>query len=70
MLKWVLTIIVAVLVISFIRPTIFKFARKFIGRETMPGDISITFFNRRLYLPFGSTLILSLLATGLYWFIR
>ncbi|MDC1433348.1 DUF2905 domain-containing protein [Burkholderiales bacterium] len=58
------------LVISFIRPTIFKFLRKFIGREIMPGDISITFFNRRLYLPFGSTLILSLLATGLYWFIR
>lgn len=70
MLKWVLTIIVAVLVISFIRPTIFKFLWKFFGRENMPGDIFITFFNRRLYLPFGSTLILSLLATGLYWFIR
>lgn len=56
MIRWILTIFVALIVFSALLPWLEKLG---IGR--LPGDVNFTLFGRRFSLPFASTLLLSML---------
>jgi hypothetical protein len=58
MLKWVLALIVALLVLTAVSPWL---ARLGLGR--LPGDIVVRYRGRTFYLPFTSTVLLSLALT-------
>ncbi|MEO5692682.1 MAG: DUF2905 domain-containing protein [Usitatibacter sp.] len=58
MVKWVLVLVVAVVVISFMTPW---FSRRGLGR--LPGDITVRWRGRPVYLPITSTILLSLVLT-------
>lgn len=58
MLKWVLVLVVGVIVISFLTPLL---ARRGLGR--LPGDITVRWRGRTLYLPITTTVLLSIALT-------
>jgi uncharacterized membrane-anchored protein len=58
MLKWLLVLLVGVVVISLATPWLAKR-----GLGNLPGDITITWRGRRIYLPITTTILLSLLLT-------
>ena len=58
MLKWLLVLAVGVIVISLASPWL---ARRGLGR--LPGDVTIRWRGRPVYLPITSTLLLSLVLT-------
>ena len=58
MLKWALALVVALVVLTAISPWI---ARRGLGR--LPGDVVVHYRGRRYYLPFTSTILLSLALT-------
>ncbi len=55
MLKWLLTLFIALAVLSAVQPW---FSRLGIGR--LPGDLRIALRGRVYYVPFASTVVLSL----------
>ena len=57
MLKWILTLVVAIFVLGILAPHLARFIR--FGR--LPGDIAFRFRGRTYYLPFATTIILSAL---------
>jgi hypothetical protein len=59
MLKWLLALAVTVIVAGVFLPRLMRWLR--LGR--LPGDISVRLRGREIYLPFATTLLLSLLAT-------
>lgn len=61
MLKWLLTLVVALAVLSLLSPWL---ARRFrIGR--LPGDVTVRVRGREYYLPITTTVLLSLALTAL-----
>ncbi len=58
MLKWVLAFAIALVVLTAISPWLAKF-----GLGRLPGDIVVRYKGRLYYLPFTSTLLLSLALT-------
>ena len=56
MLKWLLTLFVALAVLSAVQPW---FSRLGLGR--LPGDLKVPLRGRTYYIPFASTVVLSLL---------
>ena len=58
MLKWLLVIAVGVAAISFATPWL---ARHGLGR--LPGDITVRWKGRPVYIPITTTILLSLLLT-------
>ena len=58
MLKWALVIVVGVVVITLASPWL---SRRGLGR--LPGDITLNWRGRRIYLPITTTILLSLLLT-------
>jgi hypothetical protein len=54
LLKWILVIVVAVVVLSITAPWL---ARRGLGH--LPGDVTVRFRGRTLYLPITTTLLLS-----------
>jgi hypothetical protein len=58
MLKWLLVLAVGVVVISLATPWL---ARHGLGR--LPGDITVRWRGRAIYLPITTTVLLSLLLT-------
>ncbi|HET6264652.1 MAG TPA: DUF2905 family protein [Usitatibacter sp.] len=58
MLKWLLVLVVGVIVITLAAPWL---ARHGLGR--LPGDITVRWRGRSLYLPITTTVLLSLLLT-------
>ncbi|OGA33671.1 MAG: hypothetical protein A3F75_11785 [Betaproteobacteria bacterium RIFCSPLOWO2_12_FULL_64_23] len=58
MLKWLLTLIVALTVLTLCVPWLRKF-----GLGRLPGDITLRRKGRDYYLPFTSTILLSLALT-------
>jgi hypothetical protein len=64
-LKWLLTIVFALLLLGVLMPWL---RRR--GLRRMPGDISVTRNGQQYFFPIGSTILLSLLASLLYWMIR
>ncbi|OWW20777.1 DUF2905 domain-containing protein [Noviherbaspirillum denitrificans] len=60
MIRWVLTIFLALVVFSAAMPWLQKLG---IGR--LPGDVRFRIFGREVFLPFASTLLLSAIAATL-----
>ena len=58
MLKWLLTLIVALCVLSFFTPWLRNH-----GLGRLPGDITLRYKGRVYYLPITSTVLLSLALT-------
>ena len=58
MLKWVLVLVIGVVIITLATPWL---ARHGLGR--LPGDITVNWRGRRIYLPITTTILLSLLLT-------
>jgi Protein of unknown function (DUF2905) len=65
MIKWVLTLMLALLIMGVLSPWLRKLG---IGR--MPGDVDFERNGKRFSFPFGSTLMLSLLASLIFWILR
>jgi len=57
-LKWLLVLAVGVVIITLLTPW---FSRHGLGR--LPGDITLNWRGRRIYLPITTTILLSLLLT-------
>ncbi len=57
MLKWILTLVVAIFLLGIISPHLARFIR--FGR--LPGDMAVRFRGRVYAFPFASAIILSLL---------
>lgn len=55
MLKWILTLVVALVILTALAP---RFSRYGLGR--LPGDVTVRYKGRAYYLPFASTILLSL----------
>lgn len=58
MLKWLLTIFVALVVLTAATPWLRRF-----GLGRLPGDVTVRVGGREVYLPFTTTLLLSLVLT-------
>jgi hypothetical protein len=57
MLKWIITLVVAIFVLGIVAPHLARFIR--FGH--LPGDIAFRFRGRSYYLPFTTTIIFSAL---------
>jgi hypothetical protein len=64
-LKWLLTVVIVVLAIGAASP---KLRRLGFGR--LPGDIVIERNGRQYFFPIASTVLLSLLASLVFWMLR
>ena len=62
MLKWLLALLITVFVAGVFLP---RLAAR-LGLHRLPGDVSFRFRGRLYHFPFGSALLLSLLATLLF----
>ena len=58
MLKWLLVIVVGVIVITLAAPWLAKH-----GLGRLPGDVTLNWRGRRIYLPITTTILLSLALT-------
>lgn len=65
MLKWLLTLVIALLALGALTPWLRK-----LGLGRMPGDVNVERNGRQYSFPFGSTIMLSLLASLVYWMLR
>jgi hypothetical protein len=64
-LKWLLTLVIALLLLGALSPWL---RRNGFGR--LPGDIDIQRNGKQYSFPIGSTVLLSLLASLIYWMMR
>jgi hypothetical protein len=60
MVKWLVTLFVALLVLSLLAPRLSRY-----GLGRLPGDFRIPLRGRVLYVPFATTVALSLLVWGI-----
>lgn len=58
MLKWILVIVVGITVIALASPWLARF-----GLGRLPGDITVNWRGRPVYLPITTTILLSLALT-------
>ena len=58
MLKWVLAIAIALIVLTALAPRLSRY-----GLGRLPGDVTVRYRGRLYYLPFTSTILLSLALT-------
>ena len=58
MIRWMIVIFLALLLISWFTPLLHK-----LGFGKLPGDLRFKAFGREWFLPFASTVLLSLLAS-------
>ena len=65
MLKWLLTLAIALLVMGALTPWLGR-----MGFGRLPGDITIERDGRQYPFPLGSTIMLSLLASLIFWMLR
>lgn len=57
MLKWILTLVIAIFLLGMISPHVARFIR--FGK--LPGDLAFRFRGRTYTFPFATTIILSLM---------
>lgn len=85
MLKWLFTLVLAVLIIGVFTPWLRnsglrntasrdtglrKFGQSTRGQSNIPGDFEIERGSKRFSFPIGSTILLSLLASLIFWLLR
>lgn len=56
MMRWIITIFIALVVFSAMLPWLEK-----LGVGRLPGDVRFTLFGKTIFLPFASTVLLSTL---------
>ncbi|HCX33972.1 MAG TPA: DUF2905 domain-containing protein [Rhodocyclaceae bacterium] len=61
-MKWIMTLVITVVVAGLYLPRL----TAWLGLTRLPGDISVRVGGRELRFPFGSVVLLSLLATALF----
>jgi hypothetical protein len=59
MFRWLLVIFLALMLINLLSPWVRK-----LGVGKLPGDVRFKVFGRELFLPFTSTILLSLVAAA------
>lgn len=64
-LKWLLTLAIAVLLLGLATPWLRR-----LGMGRLPGDVTVERNGRQYTFPVGSTILLSLLASLVYWMLR
>lgn len=64
MMKWIITLVIALVLISGLERTLRRF-----GFGRMPGDFRLHLFGHDLPVPLGSTLLLSGLMALVAWFL-
>jgi DUF2905 family protein len=57
-LKWLVTLAIALAVLTAVSPWLAKY-----GLGRLPGDVVVSYRGRRYYLPFTTTVVLSLALT-------
>ena len=80
MLKWLFTLVLAVLIIGVFTPWfrntglrdggLRKNGSNKQGQRHMPGDFEVDRGGKRFSFPIGSTILLSLLASLIFWLLR
>ncbi len=60
MIRWLLVVFIALLLFSGLRPWLEK-----LGLGKLPGDFRFRLFGREWFVPFASSIVLSLLAMGI-----
>ena len=60
MVKWLVTLFVALLVLSLVAPRLSRY-----GLGRLPGDLRIPLRGRMYYVPFATTVLLSLVLWGI-----
>lgn len=65
MIRWVLTIFIALIVFTATLPWLEK-----LGVGRLPGDIRFTLFGRKFFLPFASTLLLAMVVVAVARMLR
>ena len=60
MIRWMIVIFLALLLISWFTPLLHK-----LGFGKLPGDLRFRLFGREFFLPFTTTILLSMVAAGL-----
>lgn len=58
MLKWILALAVGLIVLTALAPRLSRY-----GLGRLPGDLTVRYKGRLYYLPFTSTILLSLVLT-------
>jgi DUF2905 family protein len=58
MLKWLLTLLIALAVLTALSPWLSRY-----GLGRLPGDVVLRYRGRQYYLPFTTTILLSLALT-------
>jgi Protein of unknown function (DUF2905) len=64
MIRWLLVIFLVLMLVNALTPWVRK-----LGVGKLPGDLRFRLFGREFFLPFTSTILLSLLAAGLARFL-
>ena len=64
MIRWLLIVFIALMIFSGLRPWLEK-----LGLGRLPGDFRFRFLGREWFVPFASSVVLSLLAMGLAKFL-
>jgi hypothetical protein len=59
MIRWFLTIFIALIIFSALLPWLEK-----LGVGRLPGDLRFKLFGKQFFLPFASTVLLSLIGFG------
>lgn len=57
MIRWMIVVFLALLLISWFSPALQK-----LGFGRLPGDVRFKMFGREMFLPFTSTILLSMVA--------
>ena len=70
MVKWLFTIVLVALVIGAFTPWMRNIGSGKPGGRRVPGDIDIERHGKRFSFPIGSTILLSLLASLIFWLLR
>lgn len=63
-MRWLLVFLLAFLVFNGLRGWLQR-----LGLGRLPGDFTVRLFGRELYVPLASSLLLSLLAALIGWFV-
>ena len=64
MIRWLFIVFIALILFSGLRPWLEK-----LGLGRLPGDFRFRFLGREWFVPFASSVVLSLLAMGLAKFL-
>jgi hypothetical protein len=70
MVKWLFTIVLVVLIIGAFTPRLRSAAPARRSKRRMPGDFDIERGGKHFSFPIGSTILLSLLASLIFWLLR